>query len=144
MKLYRIESSPCEDGRTFIHVHEYEVVKETPKGYWIMLSNFDVTRRWVPKISQKKFACSTVKSAMESFVARKKRQIKILQAQLDRAKSAFATGTEKLKAIRQPPSDEHTNQCRKCGTFNWSTARHCALCDNVIGVELRPSNLFQL
>lgn len=98
MRLYRVEgkisiSFPISDydenpiRHHNIHIHEFDVLSETKEGYWI---NMGMTfngeppiKKWVSKSSKKRFAYPTRKEAYESFMARKKRQIKILGSQIN-------------------------------------------------------------
>lgn len=59
------------------------VVSCTPKGWWVINSG---SRRFVLADARKKYACTTEKEAIKSFAARKRRQIKIINAQLKVAK----------------------------------------------------------
>jgi hypothetical protein len=63
-------------------VRWYEVKKRTPKGAWII---GDYGLRFVNLHAHKKYACETELGAVESFLARKARQIRILQTQLKSA-----------------------------------------------------------
>ena len=69
----------------------FKLIKETPCGYWIRNERFygDKHKKWMSKNSHKQFACLTQEDAMISFQARKKRQIKILTAQLNSAKQSL-------------------------------------------------------
>ena len=73
-----------------IHLSEYKVEKETPKGYWIR-EDFGWTscthKKWISK--KTKFCWPTKEGALNSFVLRKKSQIRILEAQLRSAKVAM-------------------------------------------------------
>lgn len=53
----------------------FEVIKTTPKGVWL-------ADRFCLRDARKRFACPTLHEAIESFVARKDRQIRILSNQL--------------------------------------------------------------
>lgn len=84
---------------TKVELEKYKVIKYTPKGVWIALEDYipyddEITQdkqytKFVLLTAKKKFACPTIEEALESFKARKKRQIKILNEQLDRAKRAL-------------------------------------------------------
>jgi hypothetical protein len=102
MKAYRyidtLYASGDEDYgyTTYLKVllREYEVIKETPKGIWIEDLHVNkksvlVGQRFVNLNSHKKFACLTKEDASLSFIARKKRQVKILENQLKYAKEAL-------------------------------------------------------
>lgn len=65
-----------------VELYEYEVVKETSCGYWII-------DKWISKTWKKRFAYPSKLQALESFKIRKKRQIFILQHQLNRAQEAL-------------------------------------------------------
>lgn len=81
------------EGSTEIHLHEFTVVKHTPKGVWLTAGYGD--RRFVLKDAYKRFACPTKEEAFESFLARKKREIKIYKARIASAERAL-TAAEKL------------------------------------------------
>lgn len=73
---------------TFVKVvlHEFEVIKETPKGIWIRVPG---RKRFVNLGARKKYACLSKLDALESFKRRKMRQIRILETQLRHAKEAL-------------------------------------------------------
>jgi len=73
-------------GRIEVNLYEYKVIKKTPKGVW--LDNYGF-KKFVLKDARKRFACPTKQEALESFIARKKKQLKILKAQMDRAMVAL-------------------------------------------------------
>lgn len=99
-KVYRYHDYVTNVG---VHVGEYEykVLKETPRGYWIQLypSRWEnrVSRKWVNKYSKKRFAYPSKEEALASFLARKRRQIQILQSQLDRAKVALSIKSQRTE-----------------------------------------------
>ena len=91
-KFYRYEDIQY-DHYVSVNEYHYYLIKETPCGYWISLSpklSSIYNKRWISKTSRKRFAYPTRIEAQESFKARKKRQIKILSAQLERAKGAIS------------------------------------------------------
>jgi len=98
-KYYRYHDARASTGseefgfssRVDLFVSEYYVIKETPKGVWIESYG---TKRFVLHDSRKKFAHPTIESARESFIYRKKRQIKILSAQLKNAQQALECAME--------------------------------------------------
>ena len=81
----------------FVECREYQIIKETPKGFWVALGfRFEgfakdpsPEKRWIGNDHHKKFACRTRQEALQSFKARKKRQIRLLENQLHRAKRAL-------------------------------------------------------
>jgi len=98
MKLYRFEDVSYgilneweEVSGSYVRVEErtYDVLKETPKGYWINLWSFEYEKKWVSKEAKKRFAYPTREEAMTNFKARKGRQIQILESQLKKAKEAL-------------------------------------------------------
>ena len=83
-------------GVTRIHtpiLDTWELLKETPKGYWIRPEgeygrySGAAKKKWVSKTARNRFAYPTEKEAVMNFFYRKKRQIKILEVQLDSAKT---------------------------------------------------------
>ena len=71
-------------GRVYVSVHEYRVVKVTPHG--VRLDN----GRFVLRDARKRFACPTIEEAVESFMARKSRQMGILHRQIEQIEEAIA------------------------------------------------------
>ena len=87
--LYRFEDSMTTTG-VQVDRRKFKVISETPCGYWIQLyENFE-DKKWVSKVSKKRFAYPVLDDAITSFKTRKRRQIEILEAQIIQAKSALA------------------------------------------------------
>lgn len=96
-KLYRYYDVQYTD-HVGVHLMEFDIVKETKCGVWILIGYWldspdekppkDVTR-FVNMQANKKYACRTKEDALESFKARKHRQICILTAQIKRAEKAL-------------------------------------------------------
>ena len=84
MELYRYNrETPNEWVGYETYLKRYEVVKETPKGYWIMVHGM---RKFVLKGSNgKRFAYETVEAALNAFKIRTTRCIGILTGQLKAA-----------------------------------------------------------
>jgi hypothetical protein len=68
---------------------KFEVIKETPCGYWIRLYESFDDKKWVSKVAKKRFAYPSRSEALTNFKARKRRQMEILQAQLNQATAAL-------------------------------------------------------
>ena len=68
-----------------VNLYSYPIIRKTPKGVWI--DDYG-KERFILLSAKKKFACQTKKEALESFIARKTQQIRILSNQLDQAKLA--------------------------------------------------------
>jgi hypothetical protein len=80
---YRIE-----DGSAQNWVREFVVAKVTTCG--VRLSDGFSKPRMVLEGARRRFACPTREEALESFIARKRRQLKILRAQIQRVERALA------------------------------------------------------
>lgn len=70
-----------------VELLEYHIVKTTPKGVWISL-HLDSNKKFVKLGCLRQYAHKTKNEALKSFVARKRKQILILENQLSQAKSA--------------------------------------------------------
>jgi len=81
-------------SKTEIALEAFRVIKHTPKGVQLDIDN---ETRFVRINSNKRFACPTIKEAKISFVARKKRQFKILKAQIESVKEAL----EKAEGLKE-------------------------------------------
>jgi len=69
-----------------VELREYNLWKETPKGYWIGYGNpkkLDDGGRWVSKTARKRFAYPTKEEALVNFIKRNERRVKILSYQVD-------------------------------------------------------------
>jgi hypothetical protein len=83
-------------GKLYSNVHKpsiltYEILKTTPKGYWIAYRG---SEKWISNYSKKRFAYPTKEEALESFKYRKKRQIRILKSQLRVANESLIKSEE--------------------------------------------------
>ena len=95
-KAYRYKDtlySWGDNGWAFVRVHleEFNVIKETPKGIWIQ-GKFGGRKHFILLTARKKYACLSKEDAKVSFIARKERQIRILESQLNHAKDALRQG----------------------------------------------------
>ena len=76
---------------------KYKIVKETPKGYWIAIAGFsDRDKQWVKKYARKRYAASSKEEALNDFLLRTKKRIKILKREIDFCKTAVINA-EKLQ-----------------------------------------------
>ena len=76
---------PMGSGSVQVLLHTFKEDKLTPKGVWLR-QTFNATgwvsdkKRFVLRDARKRYACPTKKEALESLIARKTKQIKILHA----------------------------------------------------------------
>ena len=66
----------CE---VIICLRRYKIMKQTPKGVWLEYGY--EKDKFVLRDARKRFACPTIEEAKISFIARKKRQLGILEVQ---------------------------------------------------------------
>ena len=93
MKFYRYVDVDIYGIGIVIEIRDYNLIRTTEKGYWIKRHGKE---RWVSKNSKKRFAYPSKEQALENYVARKKRQIIILETQLNRAKTALYQAEKKI------------------------------------------------
>lgn len=103
MKLYRFTHrnyanyDPWGDypsgHTTLLDLEVYDVIKETPKGFWIEerygFAGQPRSKTWVNNYSRKRFAYPTIEEAKESFKARKARHRRILESKINDIESAL-------------------------------------------------------
>ena len=82
-------------------LREYNLWKETLKGYWIGYGDLGEDKlrsngRWVSKTSKRRFAYPTKKEALENFIKRNERRIKILKYQVWSCELAVMTAKSML------------------------------------------------
>lgn len=92
----RVYATPADEngnptpgiGRIEVLTQELEVLKETRKGVW--LRTYYGEQRWVSRHSRKRYACPTFEEAVDSFMARKQRQRRMLSYRLEVSRRAEA------------------------------------------------------
>lgn len=104
-KYYRYEDSlvhawdyeyeTIAHSRVVVNLREFDVLKNTPCGVWLDVFG---TKRFVKTKARKRWACPTKEEARESFLARKGKQKRILNSQLDRVERAIQIITKMEKA----------------------------------------------
>jgi hypothetical protein len=69
-----------------LEIREYNLLRETLKGYWVGYGNLGYDRyswkKWVSKTSKKRFAYPTKEEALVNFIKRTEKRLKILDWQL--------------------------------------------------------------
>lgn len=110
MKMFRVVARTINEfgfqGELYftdfqLKYEEYPVIRETPKGYWIEIDRKHISHmdyeeeqtisieKWVSKTSLKRYAYPTKEEALQNYIARKNRQINILNRQLKDAKDCL-------------------------------------------------------
>ena len=84
-----------------LRLDKYIILKRTEKGAWIG-SEFPWDKKFVMLSARKKYAHETEAEAMESFIARKKKQIKIVSYQLKKAELALQLATTEGVEVSRP------------------------------------------
>lgn len=87
-----------------IEVRRYNLLKETPKGYWIGFGDLGDGKlhsygKWVSKTSVKRYAYPSKKEALNNFIKRNEKRIKILKRQVLFCKIALSKAEILLNKI---------------------------------------------
>lgn len=69
-----------------VSLEKYRILSYTKCGVWI---SYAFRKKFVNLERVKKFACKTVEDAIDSYIARKKAQVRIYSARLKDAESAL-------------------------------------------------------
>jgi hypothetical protein len=102
-EMYRYVETVFEGGIVSIDVDIYTVRKITPCGIrvagksisdWLIERGYVKTRFVLTRDCNKRFAWPTKEEALTSFIARKRRQLSILEHQTDIAKAALRIALE--------------------------------------------------
>lgn len=80
---------PSGPGQLAVELRKYLVSRYTPKGVWLSYFFKGARDRFVLSSATKRFACATIEDARTSFIARKTKQARILQARADNARAAI-------------------------------------------------------
>lgn len=103
---YRVFEVMTSEG-VCAFLQTFRPVTETSEGYWMPRNGYKYSwltikemrakklLRWVSKHTTKRYCYPTVEQAVSSFKARKRRQLRILKAQLERVQIAV-DGAHKL------------------------------------------------
>jgi hypothetical protein len=88
-----------------VQVRDFMVLRHTTKGVWIKTWAGD--ERFVLKNARKRYACPTKQEALDSFIARQRRRISILEAQAkdSRIGIRIAEGLAARLSEQTPPSE---------------------------------------
>jgi len=83
-----------------IELKTYLVIRHTPKGVWID-TRFDLAeksrKKFILKDAMKRFACPTIEEAKESFLARKRKQLRIYKARTKQVEQVIIKATDQWK-----------------------------------------------
>jgi len=90
-----------------LYQQKYEVLKHTPKGTWIILGwdgyvvegNLTPVKRFVLRDATKRYACPTIKEALESFKYRKIRQKSLLNDKIEDINIALRKADDELRKV---------------------------------------------
>jgi hypothetical protein len=91
---YEFSRSP---STTHIGLRDFQIVRTTPKGAWI---NYGGTERFVKLDARKRFACPTKEEALQSFIARKEKQKRILNEQIRQTDNALRLANKELDFLK--------------------------------------------
>lgn len=80
--MYRVEFKSFEDIGGELYILHYNVIKETPCGYWILPTARVPGKRWMKRNAERPFAFPSVKEALEDFIRRNDYYIRSLQWRL--------------------------------------------------------------
>lgn len=101
--LYRYEDSlvwdDMDNSRVVVELCKYRITKITECGVRVRTTPFqhgNKGTKFILLTARKQWACVTPELALVSFIARKRRQVGILEAQLSKANLAWVKGLEIL------------------------------------------------
>ena len=84
----------------FLELDAHPIRSVTPKGWTIYASN-SLGWRFISRETQKRYALPTIREALESYVARKKRQAEIYEHRATKARDAQHLGFVALSLLPQ-------------------------------------------
>lgn len=92
--LYRYED-PYNYDDIKIRLNEYEIIKETPCGYWIKKKSMYGHKKWMAKKTKHPYAFFSKEEALDSYIARKRSQLCIVEGQKRNAEYFLSIALEK-------------------------------------------------
>ena len=105
---------PMGRGRVAVELTQYEVESVTKHGVWLRVG---YTTRFCKNEAHKRFACPTQEEAMESFIARKQRQLRILTAQANHVREALRLAGVTNETLTKGPLDVRAKE--RISNFAW-------------------------
>ena len=86
---------------------EFDIIRETEKGYWIAtgyvwhgdVEGYEGPQKWVSKTGKKRYAYPTKQEAMVNYIARKTSQIKHCERMIKDAKKGLMIATEDTQDV---------------------------------------------
>jgi hypothetical protein len=98
---------PLPGHSVAVEVRDFMVLRHTPKGVWIETWAGD--KRFVLKDARKRYACPTKEEALDSFIARQRRRVSILEAQAQDSRIGMQIAKELVARLsKQAPKREET------------------------------------
>ena len=102
---------------TELQLDVYYMLRETPKGYWIVrdfmfswgAEGCEMSKKWIPKVSKKRFAYPTIEEAKENYIARTKKYVLILEDRLREAKKGLYVATGDNNYLSGDVNNGHGN-----------------------------------
>jgi hypothetical protein len=97
-----------------LRVNEYDLLKETPKGYWIgygSMGDYKYNwKKWVSKTSRKRFAYPTKEEALENYIKRTEKRLRILDWQVSECRIGLDLAKAKKDEILNTNLRESINK----------------------------------
>jgi hypothetical protein len=87
-KLYRYDDLHTDKE---LWLQEFDIIKVTPKGFFIEFCMNKNNKKWVPKLGVNVFAWDSKEKALFNYIKRKEKQIDILKYKLQKAKVKLNT-----------------------------------------------------
>lgn len=103
-RLYRYRDSGYWGGEGPC-CEEFVVIRRTPVGMWIRrcYDPFNISIRWISIYARRRSVWPTKVEALRSFIARKRKQQKILAGQLQRSRIEQDLADRLLKRLTEQP-----------------------------------------
>lgn len=104
MTFYRYELVSYEGIREpKLFERKFILRKETPAGYWICQgrpSGYQSDKRWIPKVSKKRYAYPTQIEALDNYIRRTTRRRGILLHQVDKCAAGIRIAKEMYENLK--------------------------------------------
>jgi hypothetical protein len=104
MKMYRYESFDCDNDSLHnlgvkLELNQYNVIKKTKCG--VRINDFSLRGKFINLSAKKQWVCETPEKALDSFIARKDRQLGILKNQLSHVEKAIKLADDMKNGINR-------------------------------------------
>ena len=83
-----------------LELRTFDLIGETPKGYWIGYTGRNSKFKWISKTSKKRYAYPTKEEAINAYIKRTTRRIEIMEYQISSSMIGLSLANSEKEKIQ--------------------------------------------